>query len=118
MASQQWLSVVAAPPSIQTPRGLHYTLMGRNGKPIEGIWGRVGKAMYGHWEPYRQAICHDVEPHLAVPALGPGMSDRIPFKPHCTLSQCHASRPNRHLPHSEVLSPSPHCPATEVECDV
>lgn len=28
-------------------QGLHYTLMGRDGKPIEGIWGRRGKQRMG-----------------------------------------------------------------------
>ncbi|TKS81052.1 Glutamate receptor ionotropic, kainate 4 [Collichthys lucidus] len=28
-------------------QGLHYTLMGRDGKPIEGVWGRGGKQRMG-----------------------------------------------------------------------
>lgn len=89
-------------------------------KTNRGNMGTRGKAMYGHWEPYRQAICHDVEAHLPVPPLGPSTSDWIPFKPHCTLLQYLASRPSRHLPHSfaSSLSPlfpsrvSPRCPGS------
>ncbi|KAK1899543.1 Pentatricopeptide repeat-containing protein MRL1 chloroplastic [Dissostichus eleginoides] len=48
MAFQKSLSVVAAPPSIRLDtQGLHYTLMGWDGKPIEGIWVRGGKQRIG-----------------------------------------------------------------------
>lgn len=58
--------------------------MGRDGKPIEGLW----EAMCRRWEPHGQAICHDEEAPFPVPPLGPSVSSRIPFKPHCALPQC------------------------------
>lgn len=66
IAFQQGLSVVAAPPSIQTP-GTPLHPDGQGWKTNRGDMGTRGKAMYGRWEPHRQAICHDEEAPFPVP---------------------------------------------------
>lgn len=89
-------------------QGLHYTLMGRDGEPIVGVWVQGGNAMYWCWETHRQAIWHDEEAPFPAPPFGPSTSSCVPFMPHCVLLQCLASWPTRHLPHSFALSRFPY----------
>lgn len=101
MAFQQGLSVVASPASIQTSRGcMHYTPMGRDGKPTRGIWGREGGGQCtARWEPHRQAIWRDEEAPFPIPPLRPSMSSCIPFTLHRALLQNLGSRATRQLLH-------------------
>lgn len=78
---------------------------GQRWKTNQGCMGMKVGAMYGCWEPHGQAICHDEEGPSPFPPLGLSMSSHIPFKPHCTLLQCLASRLTRYLPRCLVCPP-------------
>lgn len=88
-------------------QGLHYTLMGRNGKPIEGIWGRGGKQCMGagnHTD--RQSAMMKRLPSLFLvsdPACPPPASPSSPTALYC--SALPADRPD--TCHTVLHSPTP-----------
>lgn len=97
-------------------QGLHYTLMGRDGKPIEGIWGRGGKQCMGaanHTD--RQSAMMKRLPSLSLlsdPACPPA-SPSSPTALYCNALA--ADRPDTCHTHSNSLPlrrsflPGPHC---------
>lgn len=62
-------------------QGLHCTLMGRDGKPVEGIWRMRVEAKHERWEPHRQAICQDKEVPFPSSPLRPSMSSTSRLSP-------------------------------------
>lgn len=104
MAFQQRLSGAGTPSSIQTPWDSITPWWAAMENQSRGYRRTCGEAMYGRWEPQRQAICHDEEVPFHVPPLGPSMSYCIPFKPRCVLLQTQASWPAQHLTHSSALA--------------